>query len=94
MISWNIPCMLMLVYYSTNTLWHFDKHACFTALVANVPLGGPCYLRTQCGGILNSTNCVVHGDSVQLTCQCNAGFIQSKDVCLQGNWSYIQFLNP
>ena len=51
-------------------------------------------MQAQCDGKLNSTSCAKNVDSIQLTCQCNAGFIRRKNVCLQGNSFYIQNLNP
>ena len=53
---------------------------------ANVSLGKPCYTHAQCDGLLNSTICGAANGSKQLTCKCNTGFIESKNVCLKGNY--------
>ena len=52
---------------------------------ANVSLGKPCYIHAQCDGKMNSTICDVPYGYAELTCKCNTGFIESKNVCLKGN---------
>ena len=50
-------------------------------------LGNPCYVDDQCFGTTNSTICAP-GENNQLRCQCNSGFIEHQNKCIQGIYAF------